>query len=546
MSIATPAEGIDVVVVGAGFAGLRALYSLRSAGHRVVVLEAADGVGGVWHWNRYPGARCDVESFDYSYSFSEDLQQEWRWSERYATQPEILRYLNHVADRFDLRPDIRLSTRLTSAVWDDTTGRWEVLDSAGGRWSARFVVMATGQLSLPKRPKLPGQEDFGGTVFHTGEWPQAPVSLAGQRVGIIGTGSSGMQMIPVVAQHAAHLTVFQRTANFSVPAANTLISDEEDEAVKAVYTARRERTRNSPTGLSFDVSTTSALEVSDEERVAHYEKGWPRLGFGFVLSYRDLLTDREANDTASEFIRGKIRQIVKDPATCEMLVPKDFPFGAKRPSVDSAYFDTFNRDNVSLVDVRADPIESITATGLKTRDHHYELDAIVFATGFDAFTGSLLKPEISGRGGRSLREHWSAGPRTYLGLMTDEFPNLFVIAGPGSPSLLSNVIVSTETHVDVIVELIAHLERVGASTVEPTAEAVVSWVAHVNDKAQETLYPQAVSYYNGDEVEGKPRVFMPYPGGVRGYRRIVAKVVENDYEGFVLAAATEPTAVGAR
>lgn len=530
----TTNSDVDVLVVGAGFAGLRALHTIRQRGFSVVVLEAGDGVGGVWNWNRYPGARCDVESYDYSYSFSEELQQEWRWSERYATQPEILLYLNHVADRFDLRRDIRLSTRLERADWDEAASRWAVRTSTGETWRARFLVMATGQLSTTKAPQLPGLESFRGEVYHTGLWPHEPVDLRGKRVGIIGTGSSGMQMAPVVAPDVEHLTVFQRTANFSVPASNAPISDEEDAKVKATYAQRREAARNSPTGLSFPISDTSALEVTPEEREASYEKAWTRLGFGFALCFKDILLDIRANDTAAEFVRRKIGALIDDPDTRDKLLPRGFPFGAKRPSVDSGYFETFNRANVTLVDVRSDPIKEIVPAGIRTSSATHELDVIVFATGFDVFTGSLLKPSINGRGGLPLREKWAAGPRTYLGLMTSDFPNLFMIAGPGSPSLLSNVIVSTEQHVDVVADLLAHLETQGLAEVEPTEEAVSRWVEHVNERAQETLYPLATSYYNGDEIPGKPRVFMPYSGGVRGYRRILERVVAEGYEGFVL------------
>ncbi len=523
---------IDVVVVGAGFAGLRNLHTLRERGLSVAVLEAGSDVGGVWFWNRYPGARCDVESYDYSYSFSEDLEQEWRWSERYATQPEILRYINHVADRFDLRRDVHLHQRMTRAAWDDATGRWSVHTEAGARWNARYLVMATGQLSTTKNPELPGQEEFGGEILHTARWPHEPVDFAGQRVGIIGTGSSGMQMIPIVAQQAAHLTVFQRTPNFSVPATNALLTDERDAEVKATYRERREAARNSPSGLAFKPNKQSALEVSADERQAHYEQAWTRLGFGFALAYYDLLRDQQANDTAADFIRAKIADAVTDPATREALTPRDFPFAAKRPSVDSGYFETFNRDNVTLADIRANPIEAITATGIRTSAEHHELDIIVFATGFDALTGSLLRPDIVGRDGVTLREKWSGGPATYLGLMVAGFPNMFIIAGPGSPSLLSNVLLSTEQHVDWIADLLTHVRAQRMTEVEATTEAERGWVQHVNERAQETLYPLARSYYNGDEVAGKPRVFMPYVGGVRGYRRILEQVVADGYDGF--------------
>ncbi|WP_083731324.1 MULTISPECIES: NAD(P)/FAD-dependent oxidoreductase [Protofrankia] len=529
-----PDHDVDVVVVGAGFAGLRALHTLRGTGLSVAVLEAGPDIGGVWYFNRYPGARCDVESYDYSYAFSPELEQEWRWSERYATQPEILRYINHVADRFDLRRDIHLNQRMTRAAYDEGTARWSVRTESGRRWQTRFLVMATGQLSVSKRPELPGQEAFRGRVLHTAHWPHEEVDFAGQRVGVIGTGSSGMQLIPVVARQAAHLTVFQRTPNFSIPAANAPISDERDAEVKAHYRQRREAARNSPSGLGFVPNKQSALDVDPERRRTHYEAAWKRLGFGFVLAYHDILLDERANQTAADFIREKIAQAVRDPETREKLTPRGFPFGTKRPSVDSGYFETFNRDNVELVDISEHPVERFTETGLRTAAGHHELDILVFATGFDALTGALLRPEIIGRGGQTLRQKWAAGPVTHLGLGTAGFPNMFIICGPGSPSLLSNVLLSTEEHVDWIAGLLGYLREHGLAEAEATPEAERKWVEHVNARAQETLYPRARSYYNGDEIPGKPRVFMPYSGGVRGYRRILQRVVAGGYDGFML------------
>ncbi len=519
-----------MLVIGAGFAGLRTLHTMRGLGYSVAVLEAGDGVGGVWYWNRYPGARCDVESYDYSYGFSDELQQEWRWSERYATQPEILRYVEHVVERFDLRRDVHLHQRMTRAEFDGA--RWRVSTESGDAWSGQYLVMAVGNLSTTKAPEFPGQGGFTGRILHTATWPREGVDLAGKRVGVIGTGSSGMQMVPVVAKEAAHLTVFQRTPNFSIPASNAPLTDELDAEVKAHYAERREAARNSPSGLGFAPSRQSALEVSEEERRTTYEAAWRRMGFGFVLAYYDLILDQAANDTAADFIREKIGALVDDPETREKLMPRGFPFATKRPSVDSDYYPTFNRDDVTLVDVRTDPIEAVTPTGIRTAHGHHDLDVLVFATGFDAMTGSLLRPEIIGRDGLTLREHWSAGPRTYLGLFTSGFPNLFVIAGPGSPSLLSNVLLSIEQHVDWLAALLEHLRVQGADLVEATPEAEQRWVEHVNERADATLYPKARSYYMGDEIEGKPRVFMPYVGGVRGYRRILEKVVADGYEGL--------------
>ncbi|WP_298174273.1 NAD(P)/FAD-dependent oxidoreductase [Novosphingobium sp.] len=523
---------VDILIVGAGLAGLRALYSMREAGFSVAVLEASDDLGGVWHHNRYPGARCDVESYDYSYMFSPELEQEWRWSERYATQPEVLSYIRHVADRFDLRPAIQFNTRMARAEFNESSNRWSVTTEDGRTWDADTLIMAVGQLSTTKQPTLPGQESFTGAIYHSAAWPREGVDLAGKRVGIIGTGSSGVQMTPLIAAEAAYLTLFQRSANFSIPAANAPISAEEDAAIKADYRARRTRALNSPSGLGFVPNGASALEASADERQAVYEAAWVRLGFGFALAYKDILLDEASNETAATFIRDKIAAQVKDPSTRELLTPRGFPFGAKRPSVDSNYFATFNRDNVALVDIKADPIEALTPTGLSTGNAHYPLDVLIYATGFDAFTGSLLRPDIIGRDGLSLRDKWSAGPATYLGLGVSGFPNMFVLVGPGSPSLLSNVILSIEQQVDWLTQMLVHAKTLGAARIEASPDAEARWVDHVNERAQETLYPRAASYYVGAEIEGKPRVFMPYSGGVRGYRRELERVAANGYADF--------------
>lgn len=525
---------VDVIVVGAGFGGLRSLYALRKLGKKVQVLEASDDVGGVWYHNGYPGARCDVESYDYSYSFSPELEQEWVWSERYATQPEILRYIHHVVDRFDLRKHVRFQCRLERAEYDTNASLWRISCSDGSQWVARHLVMAVGQLSAPKAPTYPGQERFGGEIIHSAVWPKHPVDFAGKRVAIIGTGSSGMQMTPVIARQAAHLTVFQRTPNYSVPAANAPVSAEEDARVKANYRQRREQAWNSPTGLGFMPGKKSALEATPEERAQVYEAAWNRLGFGFALTYFDILLNRQANDTAAEFIRNKIASVIDSPDLRNKLVPKDHAFAARRPSVDSGYFQAFNRDNVELADVREFPIVEFTEKGIRTAAKEHEFDIIIFATGFDAFTGSLLKPEILGRNGQTLKQKWSAGPVTQLGICVSGFPNLFVLVGPGSPSLLSNVMVSIEEQSDWFAQMIDYMDRHGVVEVEATEAAEQAWVAHVNARARETLYLTADSYYNGAEVAGKPRVFMPYSGGVRGYRRLLHKCADSGYAGLEL------------
>lgn len=527
-------ESVDVLVIGAGLAGLRALYSLREAGFRTVVLEASNDIGGVWHHNRYPGARCDVESYDYSYSFSPELEQEWRWSERYPTQPEILRYIHHVADRFDLRRDVVLNTRVTDAVYDEKAARWDVATQDGRRWQAAFVMLCLGQLSAPKLPDYPGQSGFAGEVIVSAQWPQHPVSFDGKRVGIIGTGSSGMQMTPVIAETAAHVTVFQRTANYSVPAANAPLTEEEDRKVKENYSARRELMRNSPTGLGFVPGGKRTLDAPEDERESAFEEGYNRLGFGFALTYADILLDPEANAVASDFLRRKTAERVSDPATREKVMPRSHGFGTRRPTVDSGYYESLGRENVELVDIRQHPIEAFTETGIRTADGHHELDVVIFATGFDALTGSLLKPRIVGRGGITLSEKWAKGPVTQLGIGVHAFPNLLIVAGPGSPSVLSNVMVSIEEQVDWFTELLKQLRNEGVAEIEATRMAEADWTAHVQERAEQTLYMTADSFYNGGEIPGKPRVFMPYSGGVRHYRRLLQSCAEQGYAGFDL------------
>ncbi len=526
---------LDAVVVGAGFAGLYMLHRLRGLGLSARVFEAGQGVGGTWYWNRYPGARCDVESMDYSYSFSEELQQEWRWTERYSAQPEILKYANHVADRFGLRRDIQFGTRVTSAVFDESARHWTISTDRGDTVSARFCIMATGCLSDAQVPSFPGRDSFAGKWYHTGRWPHAGVDFSGLRVAVIGTGSSAIQSIPIIARQAAHLFVFQRTPNFSMPAHNAPLDPDYERQVKSNYNEFRRQARESRVGFVVDRSGDSALEVSREERNREYERRWARGGLGFSAAYTDILTSQEANDTAAEFFRAKIRSIVRDPVLADVLCPSDYPLGTKRLCVDTDYYATFNRDNVTLVDVRKGPIEAITPAGVRTAEAEYAVDAIVFATGFDAMTGALLKIDIRGRGGRTLQQAWAEGPRTYLGIAVAGFPNLFAITGPGSPSVLSNMIVSIEQHVDWIADCLAYLRAHGRATIEATARAQEAWVAHVNEVGHTTLYPRAKSWYMGANIPGKPRIFMPYIGGVGVYREKCAEVAARSYEGFALS-----------
>jgi cation diffusion facilitator CzcD-associated flavoprotein CzcO len=527
---------LDVVVVGAGFGGLYALHRLRGLGLSVQVYEAGSGVGGTWFWNRYPGARCDVESLEYSYSFSPELEQEWDWSERYAPQPEILRYVNHVADRFDLRRNIQFDTWVTAAVFDETLGRWRVTTDQGDDVSARFCVMATGCLSAATTPDLQGLRSFRGDWYHTGQWPHEGVDFSGQRVGVVGTGSSGIQSIPVIAQQASHLVVFQRTPNFSLPARNEPLAPDTQAEVKAGYRSLRDAARSSFSAIAVSAPTELALQVEPAERRRRYEAAWVRGGLmSMTTTFRDLILDKAANDTAAEFIRSKIRDIVVDPDVARVLTPTDHPFATKRPCLDTGYFETFNRDNVTLVDLRQTPITEIVPTGIRTTDGVHELDTIVFATGFDAMTGPLLRVDIRGRGHRPLSDKWSAGPRTYLGIATAGFPNLFIVTGPGSPSVLSNMVMAIEQHVDWIADCLSFLAANGFDAIEATVEAEDAWVDHVNQLANATLFPRANSWYMGANVPGKPRVFLPYVGGFPQYRSTCDDVAADGYRGFRLA-----------
>ena len=535
------AETYDVVVVGAGFAGMYMLHKLRGRGLSVRVYEQGGDVGGTWYWNRYPGARCDVESMQYSYSFSDKLQQEWDWSERYAPQPEILRYANHVADRFDLRGDIQFNTCVDRAIFDESANSWSVATSDGRSVTAKYLVLATGCLSNARMPDIRGLADFKGKVYHTGHWPHEPVNFTGLRVGVIGTGSSGIQAVPVIAEQASHLTVFQRTANFSIPARNAALTAEEREAFRANYPEirrfAREEARN---GIYTEMPDKGALDDGDNERRAKYEARWARGGLTFMAVYNNLGIDKAANDTAASFVREKIAEIVKDPETARLLQPNNHPIGSKRICIDSDYFATFNRPNVTLVDIKSSPIEEITANAVRTGGKDYEVDALVLATGFDAMTGSVAKIDIRGRNGQTLNRKWAEGPKTYLGLMSAGFPNLFIITGPGSPSVLSNMIVSIEQHVDWITDCIAYMRDRGLATMEANTDAEDQWVAHVNEVAHTTLYPQANSWYMGANIPGKPQIFMPYIGGVGAYRQICNDVAARGYEGFTMESASQP------
>ena len=529
------APDVDVVVVGAGIAGLYLAYRLSRAGYRFRVFEAGDDLGGTWYWNRYPGARVDVPSVDYMYSFDPDWQRDWQWSEKYATQPEILRYLNYVADKHDLRRHITFSTRVRQARWADDASLWHVSTELGEKVTSRFVVMATGCLSMPKQAEVDGLERFAGEVYFTSSWPHDPVDFTGKRVAVIGTGSSGVQSIPVIAQEARQLVVFQRTPNFSIPARNGPLSPDKlaQLADEAEY---RAAARVSFGGIPMERSITPTFSVSEAERQQRYELAWEGgLLFDAINVYADVLSNAAANDAFAEFFRNKIRSIVDDPQTAADLCPTDHPISTKRPCLDTNYYATYNLPHVRLVNVRQHPIRQITETGLDTADESFTLDVIVFATGFDALTGALTAVDIRGRNDLALKDKWANGPQTYLGLTTVGFPNLFFITGPGSPSVLTNMVVSIEQHVDWVLDCLGHLEACGFDAIEATEAAEAGWTQHVNDCADITLYPAANSWYMGANVPGKPRVFLPYCAGFDFYRASCDEVIARGYLGFTLS-----------
>jgi cyclohexanone monooxygenase len=534
----------DLTIVGAGFAGLYMLHRCLNMGLSAKIYEAADNVGGTWYWNRYPGARCDAESLAYSFSFDEELEQQWEWTERYATQPEILKYAEYVADRYDLRQHISFENRVTSVSYDDADNQWTVTTDKGNSAVSQFVIMATGCLSVPMVPDIEGLEDFAGPRYQASMWPHEGVDFSGQRVGIIGTGSSAIQAIPVIAEQAEHLTVFQRTPNFSVPAVNHALDDDWVKQFKKNY---RDHRRNHKLGVASGFGdleieareqmpvADTAQDLTDEEFFEIAEERWQRGGAFFLGTVADTLANEETNARFADFVHRKIRETVKDPATADALCPTSHPIGTKRICVDTDYYATYNRPNVDLVNLRETPIERITANGIQLSDRHVEFDTLVLATGFDAMTGALLKMDIRGSNGARLSDKWEEGPRTYLGLMIAGFPNLFTITGPGSPSVLSNMLVSIEQHVDFIMSTLEHQREIGASRIETSLQAEDEWVGHVNEVADATLFPKGGSWYLGANIPGKPRVFMPYAAGVGMYREICDGVAADNYRGFVFS-----------
>ena len=529
---------LDVIVVGGGLAGLYTLYKLRELGLEAHAFEAGDGVGGTWYWNRYPGCRCDVESMEYSYAFSPELEQAWRWPERYGGQPHILEYVEHVADRFDLRKDVTLNARVVSAHYSSAENLWTIKTGQGDSASARYIVMATGNLSTPSIPEFPGLDDFTGETYHTGLWPQAGVDFTGKRVAVIGTGSSGVQSIPIIAEQAASLTVFQRTANFILPARNAPLDAAAEREHKSTYRARREAAYETPFGIAgYPPPVCGALDVSAEERERTYAEKWAAGGtISFLYAYTDLLTSDAANKTAADFVRARIRETVKDPCTAELLCPNDHPIGTKRLILDTHYYETFNSEHVSLVDARRTPIECLTGTGIRTSESEYTFDAVVFATGFDAMTGAMKDIDLGTDDGADIYTKWADGPRTYLGMMMADFPNLFMITGPQSPGVKSQMILSIEQHVNFIADMLETAHQRGCDRIEATQSAEDAWVKHNNEVAHATLYPKANSWYMGANIPGKPRIFMPYVGGVHTYYRKCNEIAANGYDGFEMRA----------
>ena len=523
---------VDVVVVGAGFSGLYLLYRLRKAGFSTRVFERGGDVGGTWYWNRYPGARCDVESLQYSYSFDEQLQQDWHWPEKFSAQPDILAYANHVADRFNLKKDIEFNVEVKASRFDENLKTWKITTNTGEEIDAQYFIMATGCISTTQIPNIKGLSDYVGNTFHTGNWPHEEVDFSGQSIAVIGTGSSGIQSIPVLAKQAKKLTVFQRTPNYSIPSQNEPMTKKYERSWKDVYSERRKEMRYSAHGSLKDLNDVPALSVDEDQRQELYTKRWAIGGTGFLGSFNDLLTNADANYTAAEYVRQQIQRVVKDKETAEILCPRSYPIGTKRICIDTGYFETYNRENVKLVDISKKPIERLVTDGIIVDDQLYPFDSIIFATGFDAMTGSIFNVDIKGRDGLALKDKWSAGPKTYLGLMSASFPNLFMITGPGSPSVKSNMIMSIEQHVDLVIETLLSMRRKGLSVVEPELEAENKWVDHVQEVANKTLFPQANSWYMGANIPGKPRLFMPYIGGVGAYREICEEIVANNYRGF--------------
>ena len=543
----------DVLVIGAGFAGMYAIYRLRKLGLQVQVLEAGADVGGTWYWNRYPGSRCDVPSLEYSFGFSPDLEQEWDWPEVFSAQPDILNYANHIADRFDLRRSICFNTRATAVTYLEQSNQWQVDTDTGTSYHATYCIMATGCLSVPNKPDIIGAESFQGETYHTGLWPEEPVDLSGKRVGIIGTGSSGVQAIPELAGQSQHLTVFQRTPVYTVPANRKRMRKAVQDEFKENYRQIRAMQQNNRGGVSTfrpiksvkpDLNRTSQPRQTIDIKSLMPEQRQQQLdqqGLESILGFADIYNDFEANEIANDLFRHNIKRRIKDPQVAEKLLPKNYGLGCKRQVLDRDYYDTFNRDNVLLVDVQENPITAIDSTGVQTTIDHYELDVLVYATGFDAMTGALLNANITGRNGQTLQEKWQFGPVAYLGLQMNGFPNLFTVTGPGSPSVLCNMLVAIEQHINWISQCIVYLKENGINQIEPNASSELTWISHVNDVAKDSMFtaPTCNSWYLGANIPDKPRIFMPYVGGFPQYREHCETEQDNHYPGFTLGHSAE-------
>lgn len=529
----TPPRRLDVVIVGGGFGGMYATYRFREMGLRIQSFEAGGDLGGVWYWNRYPGARVDLPSIDYSFSFSPEVEQEWTWSEQFAAQPELLAYIDFVARRLDLRKHFQFNTRVTSAVWDEQRKLWTVKTDQGETLEATYCIMATGPLSVPKDPEIPGIARFQGQLLRAARWPHEPISFAGKRVGVIGTGSTGIQIVQEVGKEAGELFVYQRTPSFTMPMRNENLEPEYVAEVKRNYAGIRESARNSAVGGVRPQSTRAFFSVTPRQRQQLLEDAWKNGGLAMLGTFSDLMSNPEANEHVAEFVRGKIGEVVEDPATAEALKPRGYPIFARRPCLDSSYYETYNRPNVHLVDCLTDPIVEITEKGVRTESGEIELDVLIFATGYDGLTGALLAFDVVGKDGRKVNDKWKDGARSYLGLMMEGFPNLFMTTGPNGPAALANIIRISEHDVDWIAAAMVHMEKDGLASIEPTAEAEQGWMDLVYELSQRTLLTKAKTWYVGANVKDKPLGLTLFTGGFAKYRELTSAAVRDGYRGFV-------------
>lgn len=526
----------DVIVIGAGFSGLYMVHALTKSGFRVQAFEAAPDVGGTWYWNRYPGARCDSESLTYCYTFDEELCQDWTWTDRYPAGPEVLAYLQHVAERFKLRQHFKFNAKILSATYKEDTRRWEVTTTSGESVSAKFFISAVGNLSVPATPAVPGIEDYKGRWVHTGAWPDEPIDFTNKRVAVIGTGSSGIQISQSIAKTAGHLTVFQRTPTYTIPLRNMPLDPDIQRLWKSKYPDLIKTVRYSDGGLPFYVGTKSLKNANPEEQRKGLQAGWNLGGFRFMFGiFNDIGSDHDANKVAADFVREQVDAIVKDPSTAALLKPTSYPLGAKRIPLQTDYYEIFNQGNVDLVDLLKNPITQMTANGLIAGSTEHEFDLVVFATGFEAVTGPLVHIDITGKNGQKLKNVWEDGPYSYLGLATPGFPNMFTVAGPGGPGLISNVPPTLEQHVEWVSGCINYLRDHKVDEIEASESSADEWIRHVHAEAKKTMYPYAPrSWYDGSSLTGKTRPFPIYTGGFGNYRKICDNVAADDYHGFII------------